>query len=143
MPHWVLLAILSAVFAGFTSVIAKRGLEGISGELGLVVRTVFVCIFVGLFALVSLPRDSLPLLTRHNTWWLGLSGVTTAASWICYYRALKLGDVATIALIDKGSFLVAVLMAWWLLGETPTARILVGSLLILSGLLVVSWKPAG
>ena len=53
------------------------------------------------------------------------------------------GDVATIALIDKGSFLVAVLMAWWLLGETPTARILVGSLLILSGLLVVSWKPAG
>lgn len=66
--------------------------------------------------------------------------MTTAASWIFYYKALKEGDVGTIAIIDKGSFLVAVLMAWVILGETPTPRVVIGAGLILAGLVVVSWQ---
>lgn len=140
MPRWMLMAVLSAVFAGLTSVIAKKGLTGISGELGLTIRTVWVCLFVGLFAIVAVPRESLGHVSRSNLWWLGLSGITTAASWVCYYKALKIGDVGTIALIDKGSFLVAILMAWAVLGEAPTPRVVMGAILILAGLLVVSGR---
>jgi transporter family protein len=128
------------VFAGFTSVIAKHGLTGISGELGLTVRTCFVFVFVVGFAVLALPRESIGTLSRHNLLWLGLSGVTTAISWVFYYKALKDGEVSTVALIDKGSVVVAVGLAWLILGERITLRVVVGSLLILTGLLVVSRK---
>lgn len=138
MEKWVAYAVASAVFAGFTSVIAKMGLTGISGELGLFVRTCFVFAFVILFAVTAVPRGELAAVTRANMLWLGLSGATTAASWILYYKALKLGEVSTVALIDKGSLIVAVLLAWLILGERITARVALGSGLILAGLVVVS-----
>ena len=140
MERWVVFAVASMIFAGFTSVIAKHGLANITGELGLVVRTVFVCLFVGLFALFSVPPSAVRTVGRHNLVWLGLSGVTTAASWIFYYKALKIGEVSRIALIDKGSFLVAVVLAWTFLGERPTPNVLIGSGLILAGLLIVAHK---
>lgn len=140
MERWVLFALISMVFAGFTSVIAKHGLTGISGELGLTVRTCFVFVFVVGFAVLALPRESIGTLSRHNLLWLGLSGVTTAISWVFYYKALKDGEVSTVALIDKGSVVVAVGLAWLILGERITLRVVVGSLLILTGLLVVSRK---
>jgi transporter family protein len=138
MDRWVWYAILSMVFAGCTSVIAKKGLVGISGELGLAVRTVFVFGFIAIFAVLFVKRAELQLLTAKNYWFLGLSGVTTAASWIFYYKALKLGDVATIAIIDKGSFLIAVLLGWIILGEKLTWRIALGSGCILIGLWIVA-----
>jgi transporter family protein len=138
VERWIVFAIISMIFAGFTSVIAKHGLDGISGELGLTVRTAFVSVFVFAFALVAVPREHLSLLTRHHFVWLGLSGVTTAVSWVFYYKALKDGEVSTVALIDKGSFVVAVVLAWVLLGERITPRIILGSVLILTGLIVVS-----
>jgi transporter family protein len=138
LQKWIVFALISMVFAGFTSVIAKKGLIGISGELGLTVRTCFVFCFVLLFAAVAVDRAQLPLLTRQNFLWLGLSGVTTTVSWVFYYKALKEGEVSTVALIDKGSFVVAVLLAWMVLGERITPRIVLGSLLILAGLVVVS-----
>jgi len=138
MERWIVFAVLSAVFAGCTSVIAKLGLSGISSELGLAVRTCFVFLFVLGFATVFVVPSELVNLTRSNLVWLALSGVTTTASWIFYYKALKMGQVSTVALIDKGSFLVAVLLAWVLLGEQPTSRTFLGSALILTGLLVVS-----
>ncbi|PYE52861.1 EamA family transporter [Deinococcus yavapaiensis] len=140
MPNWVLYAFISMLFAGFTSVVAKQGLTGISGELGLTIRTIFVFVFVVLFSLFAVPRQDFSLLTRTNYLWLALSGVTTAVSWVFYYRALKLGEVSTIALIDKGSFIVAVILAWLLLKEQITPRVMLGSALILAGLLVVSRK---
>jgi transporter family protein len=140
VERWVLFALISMVFAGFTSVIAKHGLTGISGELGLTVRTCFVFVFVVGFAVLALPRKSIGTLSRHNLLWLGLSGVTTAISWVFYYKALKDGEVSTVALIDKGSVVVAVGLAWLILGERITLRVVVGSLLILTGLLVVSRK---
>jgi transporter family protein len=138
MERWILYAVGSMIFAGFTAVIAKQGLSGISGELGLTVRTCFVFILVLAFAAVSISRNEVGLLTRHNLAWLALSALTTAVSWVLYYKALKEGEVSTVALIDKGSFIVAVLLAWLLLGEKITARTVAASVLILAGLLLAA-----
>jgi transporter family protein len=138
MERWVAYALFSMVFAGFTSVIAKLGLAGISADLGLAIRTCFVFVFVLIFAGAVVPASQLEVLTWKNFFWLGLSGVTTAASWIFYYRAIKAGDVSTVALIDKGSVVVALLLAWWILHESITPAKLAGGALIAVGLLVIA-----
>lgn len=140
MEKWVVYALVSMVFAGLTSVIAKLGLAGISGELGLAIRTCFVFALVGAFALAAVPRAELGTVSLHNWWWLGLSGLTTTASWVFYYKALKLGEVSTVALIDKGSFVVAVVLAWLILKEPITLRVVAGATLILAGFAVVARK---
>jgi bacterial/archaeal transporter family protein len=140
MERWVLYAFISMCFAGFTSVVAKQGLVGISAELGLTVRTIFVCIFVLLFAVIAVAPEEIKSLQKVNYIWLALSAITTAGSWIFYYKALKLGDVATVALIDKGSVVIAILLAWWLLKEAITVRLVLGALLIVAGLFVIAKK---
>ncbi|HEY8036850.1 MAG TPA: EamA family transporter [Methylobacter sp.] len=141
MEKWIAYAFISMVFAGFTSVVAKMGLAGISGELGLTIRTLFVSVFVLGFAAFAVPVQELASLNRMNLLWLGLSGVTTTLSWVFYYKALKIGYVATVALIDKGSVVVAILLAWLLLKEIITLRIVLGAALIIAGLLVIAKKP--
>ncbi|MBV5300233.1 MAG: EamA family transporter [Methylococcales bacterium] len=140
MDRWVIYAFISMFFAGFTSVIAKQGLVGISAELGLTIRTIFVFCFVTLFAILAVTTSELNLLRKENFIWLGLSGVTTALSWIFYYKALKLGDVATVALIDKGSVIVAIFLAWLILKEIITVRIIFGAGLMLLGLIIITKK---
>ena len=140
MERWVIYAIISMLFAGFTSVVAKQGLVGISAELGLTVRTIFVCIFVLVFAVIVVDPDEIKLLQKVNYTWLEISAITTAGSWIFYYKALKIGNVATVALIDKGSVVIAILLAWWLLKEAVTLRLVLGALLILAGLFVIAKK---
>lgn len=140
MERWVLYAIISACFAGLTSVVAKQGLAGISAELGLTVRTIFVCAFVLIFAVLAVSPSEIKSLQKVNYIWLAVSALTTAGSWIFYYKALKVGDVATVALIDKGSVVIAILLAWWLLKEAITLRILLGALLIVAGLFVIAKK---
>ena len=141
MEKWVAYAFISMFFAGFTSVIAKIGLAGISAELGLTVRTLFVCAFVLVFAAWAVPTQEVTSISSRNLYWLGLSGVTTALSWIFYYKALKVGDVATVALIDKGSVVVAMLLAGLVLREVITLRMIAGAGLIVAGLLVIAKKP--
>lgn len=138
VERWVVYAFISMVFAGVTSVIAKQGLAGISSELGLAVRTLFVTVFVLGFAAFMVQWKELGELTRANVGWLALSAVTTAVSWIFYYKAIHDGEVSKVALIDKGSFVVAVLGAWLILGERITLKTGVGMLLIVAGLVVVS-----
>lgn len=140
MERWVLYAIISMLFAGLTAVVAKQGLAGISAELGLTVRTIFVCGFVLIFAAISVDSAEIRLLQKSNYIWLALSAIATAGSWIFYYKALKMGDVATVALIDKGSVVIAILLAWWLLKEAITLRIAIGALLIVAGLFVIAKK---
>ena len=140
MKPWILYAIISMVFAGFTSVIAKLGLTGISGELGLAVRTCFVFIFVVTFAAIAIPPGVVRTLSRDNFLWLGASGVTTAVSWVFYYKAIKDGEVSTVALIDKGSMVVAVLLAYFVLKEQITARTVAGAALMVTGLIVIARK---
>lgn len=140
MKIWVIYALISMFFAGFTSVIAKKGLLGISGELGLTIRTVFVFLFILGFAALAVPPKALEEIRKENLFWLGLSGITTAASWIFYYKALKDGEVSTIALIDKGSILVAVLLAAIILKEVITIRTVFGGILMIAGILVIAKK---
>jgi transporter family protein len=140
MERWVGYALLSMAFAGVTSVIAKQGLTGISGELGVVVRTLYVAIFIGCFALLAVAPAEWKTLQHSNLFWLGLSSATTAISWVYYYKALKLGDVATVALIDKGSTVVAIFFAWLILKEVITLRIVFGAVLIILGVFVISKK---
>ena len=140
MKNWVFFAFISMFFAGFTSVIAKQGLVGISGELGLTIRTVFVSVFVLGFALCFVSSQELTQVNSKNLFWLGLSGVTTTLSWIYYYKALKLGEVSTIALIDKGSAVVAILLAWLILREVITLRMVAGAACIVLGLVIISKK---
>lgn len=140
MKPWIIYALISMAFAGFTSVIAKLGLTGISGDLGLAIRTCFVFVFVIAFALYAVPSNQLSALTTSNLLWLGLSGVTTVFSWVFYYRAIKEGDVSTVAIIDKASMVVAVILSAIILKEQITARTLLGAALMLSGLLVIVRK---
>lgn len=140
MKLWVIYAFISMVFAGVTAVIAKIGLTGISSDLGLAIRTCFVFVFVLLFAAVVVPRSQLSLLTTHNYLWLGISAATTALSWIFYYKALSNGQVSTIALIDKGSVVIAVLLACVILKEQLTLRTVVGGLMVVGGLVVIARK---
>ena len=140
MDRWVVFAFLSMAFASFTAVIAKLGLAGISAELGLAVRTCFVFALVLLFAAFYVPVADIATLTWKNILGLGLSGVTTAASWVFYYKAIHEGEVGTVAIIDKGSFLIALVLAWLLLDERITLRVALGSALVLAGLIVVAWK---
>ena len=140
MDRWIVFAFLSMLFAGGTAVIAKLGLAGITAELGLAVRTAFVTVFVLIFAAFFVPIADVQTLTWKNWVGLGLSALTTAASWVFYYKAIHEGDVGTVAIIDKGSFLIAVVLAWLLLDERITFRVAIGSLLVLAGLVVVAWK---
>ena len=128
------------VFAGFTSVIAKLGLSGISAELGLAIRTCFVFAFVLAIAALTVPANQLAGVGRANFLWLGLSGVTTAISWVLYYKAIKEGEVSTVAIIDKGSVVVAVVLAALILKEQITARTVAGTVLMLAGLITIARK---
>lgn len=140
MKVWVIYAAVSALFAGFTSVLAKHGLQGISSELGLAVRTCFVFVFVLGLSAFTVPKAELGKLTGHNFLWLGISAGTTTVSWVFYYFALKDGDVGTVALIDKGSFVVAVVLGWVVLKEEFSWQVLAGAGLILAGVVVAGWK---
>lgn len=135
--NWILYAFISMLFAGFTSVIAKKGLTGISGDLGIVIRTIFVFIFMLFFAMTVAPKEWTSL--KASNWvWLGASAITTTLSWIFYYKAIKLGEVSTVALIDKGSVIVSVLLALWFLHEPLTIPKSVGAALMLGGLFVIA-----
>lgn len=138
MNNCLVFAFTSMLFAGFTSVIAKKGLTGISGDLGVTVRTCFVFLFMLGFAWFSVPHKDWAELKLNNWLWLAASALTTTLSWIFYYRAIKLGEVSTVALIDKGSVVVSVVLACWLLHEALTVPKLAGALLICAGLAVIS-----
>ncbi len=140
MKTYHALALISMLFAGLTSVIAKAGLKNVSGDTGLAIRTLFVFTFIWLniFAFNSLKDFS--NLTKKDILFLGISGLTTSLSWIFYYKAIKIGSVSEVALIDKGSILITLLLSFIFLNETFTWRILIGALLIVAGILVLTWK---
>ena len=91
MERWVLYAFISMLFAGLTSVVAKQGLVGISAELGLSLRTLFVCVFVMVFAVLAVNPSEVKSLQKINYVWLALSAITTTISWIFYYKAIENG----------------------------------------------------
>ncbi len=140
MKLWVIYAIISMLFAGLTSVIAKIGVKNVSADTGLVIRTstVFVLIWINMMAFESL--KDFKNLTRNDIIFLCFSGLTTTISWIFYYKAIKIGDVSQVALIDKGSILITLLLSFFILNEVFSWKIIVGAGFILVGLIILAIK---
>lgn len=140
MKQYQLFALISMIFAGLTSVIAKAGLKNVSGDTGLAVRTslVFVLVWLNLFVFNHVKDFS--NLTKKDVALLALSGLTTTISWVFYYRAIKIGNVSEVALIDKGSIIITLLLSFLFLNEQFTWKIAVGGLMIIGGLLVLTLK---
>lgn len=128
------------VFAGLTSVIAKAGLKNVASDTGLAVRTSFVFFLIWLNILVFNNTKDFGNLTKRDVLLLGVSGFTTTISWIFYYRAMKIGNVSEIALIDKGSIIITLALSFFFLNEQFTWKIAVGGLLIVGGILVLTLK---
>jgi transporter family protein len=128
-------ALLSALFAGATAVLAKEGVEGISSNLALAIRVVVILIFA--WGIVFATREATFSQIRGRTWvFLILSGLATGASWLCYFRALKLGPVSKVAPIDKLSFVVAVVLGVLFLKEKPTQNLVIGCVVIGIGVMI-------
>ena len=137
MPTWVIYSLISMLFAGLTSVVAKLGLKDISADLGLAVRTtvVFGSVLLNFFLFQSV-REVGQLNTR-TVGFLAVSGLTTSLSWIFYYKAIQIGRVSDVALIDKGSIVLTILLSVTILREPVTPKLLLGGGLILAGLVVL------
>ena len=128
-------AILSAVFAGLTALLSKKGIEGVPPNLALVVRVAFIFAFVALLAGVT-KQTGWRELTSNNWTYLSLSALATGASWLCYFRALEGGPISRVAPIDKLSFVIAAALGFIFLKEKITPTLLTGVALIVAGVLV-------
>lgn len=128
-------ALLSALFAGFTAILAKKGVEGVPSNLALAVRVVVVLIFSVGIALWT-RQTQIGQLTPKNWTFLTLSGIATGASWLCYFRALQLGPVSKVAPIDKLSFVLAVVLGFLVLKEKVTLNTGLGAAVIVGGVLL-------
>ncbi len=140
MKNWVLYSLISMFFAGLTSVIAKMGLKNVSSDTGLAVRTIIVFSIVWINAIAFQSVKDFKNLTRTDIIFLSISGVTTSLSWIFYYKAIKIGNVSQVALIDKASIIITILLSFLILNEQFTWKILVGGIFIIFGLLILTLK---
>jgi transporter family protein len=140
MKNWMIFALISMCFAGLTSVIAKMGLKNVSSDTGLAVRTISVVLVVAINAFFFQSARDFKNLSTNDILILSVSGITAGLSWIFYFRAVKLGDVSQVALIDKGSIVITVLLSLLILNEKFTWQTAVGGILIIAGLLVLTLK---
>ena len=140
METWVFYAIISMIFAGLTSVLAKYGLQNVNADLALGVRTTTIFLLITAFVLITDKTKDLALLTTRQTILLICSGITTTVSWIFYYRAMKDGLVSYVAAIDKASIVITLVLSFILFKEPVTPKILIGASLIFIGMLVLVWK---
>ena len=137
---WLPWALGSACFAALTAVFAKLGLEGIDSDYATLLRTVVIVIVLGAFvALAGKWRDPITLPVKSTTF-LVLSALATGASWVCYFRALKIGDASKVAPVDKLSVVLVAVFAVAFLGERPAGREWFGIALVAIGVLVLSFK---
>ncbi|MDT4954932.1 MAG: bacterial/archaeal transporter family protein [Acidobacteriota bacterium] len=138
--NWVLWALMSAVFAALTAIFAKVGLEGIDSDYATLLRTSVIIIVLGLFvATTGKWRDPASLPSR-SVLFLVLSGLATGASWVCYFRALKIGEASRVAPIDKLSVVLVAIFAVAVLGERPSLRQWLGIAFVGAGVLLLSLK---
>lgn len=135
--NWLHWAVLSAVFAGLTAIFAKAGVKGIDSNLATAIRTVVILVFAWSIVLVK-GVDTLALATTRTWIFLVLSGLATGASWLCYFRALQLGQASKVAPIDKLSVVVAMVLAALFLGEHLSWRHCVGGIFIVIGSIVIA-----
>ena len=138
---WLLFAILSAVFAAATSILAKIGIKGVDSNLATAIRTVVILVFAWGIVIAQGTIKQLSQLNRTTWIFLVLSGLATGLSWLFYFRALQIGEASKVVPVDKLSLVLAVVMAVVFLQEKLTAASAVGSILITIGVLVMAlWK---
>jgi transporter family protein len=137
--QWLFWALLSALFAGATALLAKVGVAEINSNLATAIRTTVILVFTWSIA-AGTTRIEFWSIGRKTWIFLVLSGLATGFSWLCYFRALQLGDVSKVAPIDKLSVVIAMALAIAFLGEKPNLREGIGAGLIVLGAIVIAWR---
>ncbi len=135
---WAVFAVLSAVFAAATSILAKIGMDGVNSNLATAVRTVVVVFMAWGMVFLTGGQSGISEISRKSWLFLILSGLATGASWLCYYRALALGQASKVVPIDKMSIVITMVLAFLILHEQMTAKSVIGCLLITAGTLVIA-----
>jgi transporter family protein len=137
---WFFWAALSACFAALTAIFAKIGIRGLDSDLATLVRTAIIVLVLGAFVWFA-DKWSNPLQLSGRTWlFLSLSALATGASWVCYFRALQLGNASQVAPVDKFSLVLVAIFAYAFLGERPAPREWLGIAMVAAGVLVLAFK---
>jgi transporter family protein len=137
---WFYWALLSATFAALTAIFAKVGIQGVDSDLATLVRTAIIIVVLAAFVALA-GKWTNPLALPARTWlFLGLSGLATGASWVCYFRALQIGEASKVAPVDKLSLVLVAVFAFAFLGERPSAREWLGIAMVAGGVLVLALK---
>jgi transporter family protein len=140
MPDWFFWALLSAVFAALTAIFAKIGLEGIDSDYATLIRTCIILLVLAGFVVFA-GKWSSPFAISPKTWlFLTLSALATGASWVCYFRALKIGEASKVAPVDKLSLVLVAIFAFIFLHERPGLREWLGILMVAAGVFVLGFK---
>ena len=134
---WMIFAVLSAVFAALTSILAKIGIEGVKSNLATAIRTIVVVIMAWGMVFLTHAQNGLAEISKKSWIFLILSGLATGASWLCYYKALQMGDASKVVPIDKLSVVITLILAFVFLHEQFTAKSLIGCILIGAGTLIM------
>ena len=132
---WFIFALLSAIFAALTSILAKIGIHGVNSNLATAIRTVVVVIMAWGMVFLTNTQNGITQIGRRSWVFLILSGLATGASWLCYYRALQLGEASKVVPIDKLSVIITLVLAFIFLHETFTIKSIIGCILIGAGTL--------
>ena len=134
---WLIFALLSAVFAAFTSILAKVGIEGVNSNLATAIRTVVVVIMAWGMVFLTHAQNGISEISKKSWLFLILSGLATGGSWLCYYRALQLGEASKVVPIDKLSVVITLVLAFVFLHEQFNEKSLIGCVLIGAGTLLM------
>lgn len=137
---WFYWALLSAIFASLTAIFAKIGIQGVDSDMATLIRTVIILVVLSFFIMFT-GKWLNPLVLPLKTWvFLGLSGLATGASWVCYFRALQAGDASKVAPVDKLSLVLVAVFAFAFLGERPSTKDWTGIFMVAGGVLVLALK---
>lgn len=134
---WLIFAILSSVFAALTSILAKIGIDGINSNLATAIRTAVVLALSWLMVFVTGVQSGISEINKRNWMFLILSGLATGASWLCYYKALQIGEASKVIPIDKMSVVLTLILAFIFLHEQFTAKTLVGIIFLTTGTILM------
>lgn len=134
---WFIFAFLSAVFAALTSILAKIGIEGISSNLATAIRTAVVLVMSWIIVFITGTQSQITGLSKKSWIFLILSGIATGLSWLCYFKALQIGDVSKVAPVDKFSVVITMVLAFIVLREAPAAKTILGGIFITIGTFIM------
>lgn len=135
---WIVFALMSSFFAAITSILAKVGIDGVNSNLATAIRTCVVVVMAWIMVFVTDAQNGISNISQKSWIFLILSGLATGASWLCYYKALQLGEVSKVAPIDKSSVVITLILAFIFLNEKFTVKSLVGCILIAAGTLIMA-----